>query len=60
MGQDRHDGLALRTLTDVGDDPPAPTAGTREHILQVDAADEASWERGVRNVDPAGFRTCRP
>jgi hypothetical protein len=42
MGQDRHDGLALRTLTDVGDDPPAPTARTREHILQVDAADEGS------------------
>jgi hypothetical protein len=42
MGQERHDGFALRTLTDVGDEPPAPTARTREHILQIDAADEGS------------------
>src|SRR4051794_20693141 len=49
MGQARHDGLALRTLTDVGDDPAASTAPTRVHVLQINAADERStidaWRR---------------
>jgi hypothetical protein len=40
MREDRDDRVALRTLTDVSEDPAPSAAGTGEHVFQVDSAEQ--------------------